>query len=273
MCELYDCSAEIFVYDHAQGCRRLYTFHHSPSTQRPCIRLSYYGGAHYDSIVGADHSHAVLHTPPGEAEDRARLSGGALDPDADVALREALRASRDRYERIEQEWEGLEEALRLSLLEQQPQPPPKQTKGNDDHDDDDGKGDDGDDGEGDNDSDGDDDDGRGGRKAASTRKRRRALHGADRSHLRRAATGRAADIMRAAAEQDDDDDDDDDGDGAGNDDDDDYDSDDDSDDDDDGGRGSSSKRPAAAAAARRRKRARADDHGVRAAAPPLRWPS
>ena len=51
MCELYDRPAEIFVFDAALGARRLRTFHAARSASRPPIRLSYYGGGHYDSVV------------------------------------------------------------------------------------------------------------------------------------------------------------------------------------------------------------------------------
>ena len=57
MCEIYDRPAEIWAYDHRTGARKLRTFHESPNgdvahTGEP-MRLSYYGGGHYDSLVRA----------------------------------------------------------------------------------------------------------------------------------------------------------------------------------------------------------------------------
>ncbi len=77
ICELYDRPAEIYAYDHHQGARMLKTFHEdndqnqqqqqqtdassatvsaSTPTREPKepIRLSYYGGGHFDAIVKAN---------------------------------------------------------------------------------------------------------------------------------------------------------------------------------------------------------------------------
>ncbi|CAM9456401.1 unnamed protein product [Chrysoparadoxa australica] len=60
LCELYNRPAEIWAYDKAQGAKTLRTFHEMAATQGAAtsgssrmtpMRLSYYGGGHYDSIV------------------------------------------------------------------------------------------------------------------------------------------------------------------------------------------------------------------------------
>lgn len=55
MCEVYDRPAEVYVYDAETGAKLLRTFHEGHGmvgdTPREPIRLSYYGGGHYDSIV------------------------------------------------------------------------------------------------------------------------------------------------------------------------------------------------------------------------------
>jgi len=59
LCELYDRPAEIWAYDSFLGAKKLRTFHEasgiSSRPDRPPMRLSYYGGGHYDSIYRADH--------------------------------------------------------------------------------------------------------------------------------------------------------------------------------------------------------------------------
>eukprot|EP01039_Chlorochromonas_danica_P005045 gene5045-5539_t len=97
MCELYNRPAEIWAYDPTQGARKLRTFHErtpsiicgryqnnlsldreiqvqSSSTAAGLevspMRLSYYGGGHYDSIIDAQHSSTrLLRLKPGEIED------------------------------------------------------------------------------------------------------------------------------------------------------------------------------------------------------------
>ena len=84
MCELYDRPAQIYRYDSVTGAKLLDTLHEGAGAGQPpiryqtatrvcccccmlwdlilgchttlhhCHRLSYYGGGHYDSIVGAE---------------------------------------------------------------------------------------------------------------------------------------------------------------------------------------------------------------------------
>lgn len=55
MSELYDRRTEIYVYSPDGGYRLLRTLHEGTGDAKlPTIRLSYYGGGHYDSIVAAD---------------------------------------------------------------------------------------------------------------------------------------------------------------------------------------------------------------------------
>ena len=76
MCELYNRPAEIWAYDPQSGSRKLRTFHEAASTGQlefdnilPYMRLSYYGGGHYDSVMGIDHERNLLTTKPGVQED------------------------------------------------------------------------------------------------------------------------------------------------------------------------------------------------------------
>lgn len=71
MCELYSRPAEIWAYDHTTGARKLRTFHEAmiaPRRVRP-MRLSFYGGGHYDSIVDIYHGENTLKSFPGFVED------------------------------------------------------------------------------------------------------------------------------------------------------------------------------------------------------------
>jgi hypothetical protein len=85
MCELYNRPAEIWAYDPVRGAQKLRTFHEAGgdgtlgvlgtlgnvgAQAMPALRLSYYGGGHYDSIVSAGHAASVLREEPGVAEDR-----------------------------------------------------------------------------------------------------------------------------------------------------------------------------------------------------------
>lgn len=77
ICELYDRPAEIWAYDPTLGAKKLRTFHEAAgSSHLPPIRVSYYGGGHYDSIVpivGCSQYAPLsyLTTVPGAAEDRS----------------------------------------------------------------------------------------------------------------------------------------------------------------------------------------------------------
>ncbi|CAH0479337.1 unnamed protein product [Peronospora belbahrii] len=72
MCELYDRPAEVFAYEPVHGFQKLRCFHENStlSRSRPPIRLSYYGGGHYDSLVGPDHEINLIRETPGEWEQR-----------------------------------------------------------------------------------------------------------------------------------------------------------------------------------------------------------
>jgi hypothetical protein len=116
--ELYDRSVEIWAWDEAAGARKLRVFSSARADARPPIRLSYYGGGHYDSVVGPDWQPNLLRSPPGELEARtierqarARAlgagSGGSVHAalaasEAEAAeaatLRAALDASRGEFE-------------------------------------------------------------------------------------------------------------------------------------------------------------------------------
>ena len=72
ICELYHRPTEIWAYDSQKGAQKLKTFHETSirGSSRPVIRLSYYGGGHYDSIVKErDHAINLLKSIPGEIED------------------------------------------------------------------------------------------------------------------------------------------------------------------------------------------------------------
>lgn len=123
LCELYDRPAEVFAYDPASGYRKLRTFHENSALlarNRPPIRygyhrlyrflrtrltlsmlsrLSYYGGGHYDSLVGADHAANLIREPPGDWERRhigfSRRINTREPADVDMDERHA-RAESDR---------------------------------------------------------------------------------------------------------------------------------------------------------------------------------
>jgi hypothetical protein len=89
------------------GARRLRTFHEAALNKKADhIRLSYYGGGHYDSVTSREYSVSLLNTLPGVAEDQTlgylrlvRTSEGGdgvqKTEDRDNAvLAEALRESR-----------------------------------------------------------------------------------------------------------------------------------------------------------------------------------
>jgi OTU domain-containing protein 5 len=100
LCELYDRPAEIWGFDPLVGARKLRTFHEADGA-RPPMRLSYYGGGHYDSVVGRDHATHLLRSAPGAAEDRrigaaAQRVTGALEEtkrQSDVAATEGAELS------------------------------------------------------------------------------------------------------------------------------------------------------------------------------------
>ena len=122
MCELYDRPAEIYVYDSRQGAKLLKTFHESRRSSRVPMRLSYYGGGHYDSIVpiASDVPRSLLSTPPGDYEKRridllaaqTAVGGGTLSTEVET-IRRLMALTRDEYDsRID-----LDVALANSLRE------------------------------------------------------------------------------------------------------------------------------------------------------------
>lgn len=69
ICELYDRPAEIWAYDSTIGARKLRTFHEAAGSSRlPPMRLSYYGGGHFDSILPISDR---ITTEPGVVENRS----------------------------------------------------------------------------------------------------------------------------------------------------------------------------------------------------------
>mmetsp|Transcript_103516 Transcript_103516/g.297427 ORF Transcript_103516/g.297427 Transcript_103516/m.297427 type:complete len:511 (-) Transcript_103516:1599-3131(-) len=116
MCELYDRPAEIWGFDPKAGARKLRTFHETSGSNhdRQPMRLSYYGGGHYDSIVGPGHAENVSRAAPGVTEQariewsRARAACSDVEEtkqQSDVAATEAaeldlaLAASRSDFDR------------------------------------------------------------------------------------------------------------------------------------------------------------------------------
>ncbi|ETV64943.1 hypothetical protein, variant 1 [Aphanomyces astaci] len=68
LCELYDRPAQVFAYDAAAGAKQLRVFH--DTVTRPPICLSFYGGGHYDSVVGPSHASNFVRDVPGAFEAR-----------------------------------------------------------------------------------------------------------------------------------------------------------------------------------------------------------
>ena len=115
MCEMYDRPAEIWSYDPQIGARKLRTFHEptSASMHSPAMRLSYYGGGHYDSVCGRDHRQELLRLHPGAIEDTKirsirtcppavtadplanKISSNERDSIENAALNAALKISRE----------------------------------------------------------------------------------------------------------------------------------------------------------------------------------
>lgn len=137
LCEIYGRPAEIWAYDSRQGAQQLRVFNGAsqqagaPADTRTPIRLSYYGGGHYDSVRGVGWETALLRSPPGVSERvafaaaarRAASSApGAMlsslrESDAAAtdaeALDAALTISRAAFDRMESM--NIEEALQVSL--------------------------------------------------------------------------------------------------------------------------------------------------------------
>lgn len=109
MCELYDRPAEIYTYDRVSGARKLRTFHENSTDVQTPIRLSYYGGGHYDSIT-AESMVAGQVVVPGVMErerierSRSRTTTGRIE----------LRGSRNLFDCQDSNFEDI---LKASLAE------------------------------------------------------------------------------------------------------------------------------------------------------------
>ncbi|CBN78161.1 conserved unknown protein [Ectocarpus siliculosus] len=85
LCEIYDRPAEIWAYDPQLGAKTLRTFHEAAGSAggrhgspRPPMRLSYYGGGHYDSVAPLDSQPPLVGDAAGPAGASASAgSGGA----------------------------------------------------------------------------------------------------------------------------------------------------------------------------------------------------
>ena len=138
ICELYNRPAEIWAYDTQRGARKLRTFHEAAGRRGPPVmplRLSYYGGGHYDSVVDDKHIDRLLRSAPGEIEGLAlaslaqrltqasssvlhleearRVTDAAATEQAALDL--ALQMSRRDHERYDWQDDDLETCLILSL--------------------------------------------------------------------------------------------------------------------------------------------------------------
>ncbi|KAJ8608324.1 hypothetical protein CTAYLR_009413 [Chrysophaeum taylorii] len=110
LCELYDRPAQVWSYN-AGGAKVLRAFH---GTDCPPMRLSYYGGGHYDSIVALGRHAPLLSTPPGHVESAKLFPLKASDEEATDAARvsAALAESRRLFDARDVD---LEAALKASL--------------------------------------------------------------------------------------------------------------------------------------------------------------
>ena len=118
--ELYDRPIEVWMFDPHSGAKVLKRLHEAREGVSP-IRLSYYGGGHYDSIVGPGHADGLLTSQVGQREEgmlRAVQLRNTPQGQAGLATAEAgelqavLRASRTAY--ADQD-SSIEAALRASL--------------------------------------------------------------------------------------------------------------------------------------------------------------
>ncbi|OQR91922.1 hypothetical protein ACHHYP_04203 [Achlya hypogyna] len=104
--ELYDRPLQVFVSDASTGAACLRTFHEASAGRGPPLRLSFYGGGHYDSIIPLG-AHETLWEAPG-AWEQARLA----------AVRSQAAEVQDTLERSRLEVSGrgtLEEAFAASV--------------------------------------------------------------------------------------------------------------------------------------------------------------
>ncbi|KAF1774832.1 Nucleophile aminohydrolase [Phytophthora cactorum] len=139
LCELYDRPAEVFAYDPQQGFRKLRaSTRTAPSLalDLPFGTLSYYGGGHYDSLVGTDHQSNLIREDPGQWEQRhigyshrinsreTRSDVSGVEQEVQTQsdrerteveqLEQVLMQSRNEFDAMDR---SLEDTLKLSLAE------------------------------------------------------------------------------------------------------------------------------------------------------------
>ncbi|KAK1930927.1 OTU domain-containing protein 5-A [Phytophthora citrophthora] len=149
LCELYDRPAEVFAYDPQQGFRKLRCFHENSglARSRPPIRLSYYGGGHYDSLIGPDHQVNLVRETPGQWEQRhigyshrinsreSRTDVSSVEQEVQAQsdrerteveqLEQILMQSRNEFDAMDN---SLEETLKLSLVDHEREVLPAQAR-------------------------------------------------------------------------------------------------------------------------------------------------
>lgn len=125
MCELYNRPAQVFAYDPVLGAKQLRTFHESVGHVKDMtpMRLSFYGGGHYDSIVGPGYHQGLLKVL-GQVETQqlqrrteiGRQIGLSDERSSGEEEDDVLVASRRHYDRLEND---IEQALKASLAQAQ----------------------------------------------------------------------------------------------------------------------------------------------------------
>lgn len=129
ICEIYNRRAEIWTYDANCGAKKLRTFHEiamSCESNFPPIRLSFYGGGHYDSIVPLDNSVEEIHLKPGQIEAIA-LKRNSQNEVTDFI--EAIERSRQEINRHHDLESALAELISTADLRKQVEPPTQLNKG------------------------------------------------------------------------------------------------------------------------------------------------
>jgi OTU domain-containing protein 5 len=126
ICEIYNRPAEIWCFDPVEGARKMRTFHEggggNQTSHRAPMRLSYYGGGHYDSVYSLTNFQPLVNTPPGIEENerillaQQRCDTGMLEEtkeQSDVLATEqeelslALQTSREACERLDDDLDVL----------------------------------------------------------------------------------------------------------------------------------------------------------------------
>lgn len=135
ICELYNLPAQIWAFDRHSGARKLRTFHENSQVEghtTSFIRLSYYGGGHYDSVVVGDVTthRKLLVEPPGEVEDRAVARASRIESRSGSSHSESnalqtrnsntgeYTATRDQPQSPSTDFDDLASAVRASLDQQ-----------------------------------------------------------------------------------------------------------------------------------------------------------